>query len=73
MNPLYEEYNGLLDVIKLPWLGGSLDLVARPTTSQWAFKVKRRQFLIEVRARALIISASNLSLVIIIIAENVFK
>ncbi|CAL8085269.1 unnamed protein product [Calicophoron daubneyi] len=47
MNPLYEEYNGLLDVIQLPWLGGSLDLVARPATSQWAFKVKRRQFLVE--------------------------
>ncbi|KAF5397919.1 Elongator complex protein 4 [Paragonimus heterotremus] len=46
-NPLYEEYDGLMTAIRLPWLGNSLEPAARPTTIEWAFKVKRRQFVLQ--------------------------
>ncbi|TGZ61414.1 hypothetical protein CRM22_008004 [Opisthorchis felineus] len=47
-NPLYEEYNGLMNVIQLPWVGGGLEPVGKPTALEWAFKVKRRQFIVQV-------------------------
>ncbi|KER20523.1 hypothetical protein T265_15301, partial [Opisthorchis viverrini] len=49
-NPLYEEYNGLMNVIQLPWIGGGLEPVGKPTALEWAFKVKRRQFTVQLLA-----------------------
>ncbi|KAA3670383.1 uncharacterized protein DEA37_0014340, partial [Paragonimus westermani] len=46
-NPLYEEYDGLMTAIQLPWLGSNLEPTARPATLEWAFKLKRRQFVLQ--------------------------
>lgn len=48
-NPLYEEYNGLLRVLKIPSVSGmNLEPIARPLTLEWAFKVKRKKFILKV-------------------------
>ncbi|VDD74077.1 unnamed protein product [Mesocestoides corti] len=47
-NPLYQEYNGLLRILKLPSLSQmNMEPVARPLTADWAFKVRRRQFIVQ--------------------------
>ncbi|KAL5965333.1 Elongator complex protein 4 [Taenia solium] len=47
-NPLYEEYNGLLGVLKIPSVSGmNLEPIARPLTLEWAFKVRRKQFILK--------------------------
>nr|CDS18340.1 elongator complex protein 4 [Echinococcus granulosus] len=47
-NPLYGEYNGLLRVLKLPSVSGMhLEPIARPLTLDWAFKVRRKQFILK--------------------------
>ena len=48
-NPLYEEFNGLLKVLKFPSVSGmNLEPIARPLTCDWAFKVRRRKFVLQV-------------------------
>ncbi len=48
-NPLYQEYSGLLKVIKLPSLSRmNLEPASRPLTADWAFKVRRKQFIVQV-------------------------
>ncbi|VDP89058.1 unnamed protein product [Echinostoma caproni] len=47
-NTAYSDFDGLFTVTKLPWLGDGLEPISRPLTMDWAFKVKRRQFLLQV-------------------------
>ncbi|VDM03529.1 unnamed protein product [Schistocephalus solidus] len=47
-NPLYRDYNGLIKVIRLPSLSRfNLEPVSRPLTYDWAFKLQRRQFIVQ--------------------------
>ncbi|BHF75219.1 Elongator subunit elp4 [Sparganum proliferum] len=47
-NPLYRDYDGLLKVIRLPSLSRfNLEPVSRPLTYDWAFKLQRRQFIVQ--------------------------
>ncbi|CAH8871949.1 unnamed protein product [Trichobilharzia szidati] len=44
-NPVYSEYDGLLAVMRIPWLlgGNTLEPAIRPSTLDWCFKIKRHQ------------------------------
>ncbi|KAM7536639.1 hypothetical protein Aperf_G00000084578 [Anoplocephala perfoliata] len=47
-NPLYKEHHGLLKILKIPSVSGlNLAPISRPLTCDWAFKVKRRQFVLQ--------------------------
>ncbi|KAM3182363.1 hypothetical protein ACTXT7_012541, partial [Hymenolepis weldensis] len=47
-NPLYDEHHGLLKVLKIPSVSGlNLAPISRPLTCDWAFKVKRKQFVLQ--------------------------
>ncbi|VDN98599.1 unnamed protein product [Rodentolepis nana] len=51
-NPLYDEYHGLLKVLKIPSVSGlNLAPISRPLTYDWAFKVKRRQFVLQLHSK----------------------
>ena len=53
-NPLYKEFNGLLKVLKIPSVSGiNLEPITRPLTCDWAFKVRRRKFVLQVRSHIL--------------------
>lgn len=50
-NPLYKEHHGLLKALKIPSVSGlNLAPISRPLTYDWAFKVKRRQFVLQVQS-----------------------
>lgn len=48
IDTVYAEFNGLFNVKKLPWSGGTLEPVSRPPTLEWAFKIKRHRFVLQV-------------------------
>lgn len=48
-NPLYQDYNGLLKAVKLPSLSRmNLEPLTRPLSTDWAFKVRRKEFIVQV-------------------------
>lgn len=51
-NPAYNDYNGLVHLIKLPAVNKWN--FYKPETANWGFKLKDKQLLIEVREYALI-------------------
>ncbi|CAH8636793.1 unnamed protein product [Heterobilharzia americana] len=48
-NPVYSEYDGLLTVIRNPWLigGNTLEPAIRPSTLEWCFKIKHHQLIMQ--------------------------
>ncbi|VDP98962.1 unnamed protein product [Trichobilharzia regenti] len=61
-NPVYSEYDGLLAVMRIPWMlgGNTLEPAIRPSTLDWCFKIKRHQLTMQVFVYSLLLDIFEL-------------